>query len=83
MYILPVTFIIILKVTKVLTVIIQGHSIVCPGAEVKIFDRSYYQYLTVCVNLVLHSNGKATTLTLITDTVIVQFLKDTYVVSIR
>ena len=64
--------------------------------EVKIFDRSKDQSLTVCVNLVLHSNGKVTsltlikdsngkvtTLTLIKDAVIAQLLKDTTVLNMR
>ena len=37
--------------------------------------------MTVCVNLVLHSDGKATTLTLIKDAVIAQLLKDTTVLN--
>ena len=76
-------FITILKVTKILKVNIEGYIIVCPCMKVKIFDRSKDQSLTVCVNLVLHSNGKVTTLTLIKDVVIVQLLKDTTVLNMR
>ena len=66
----------ILKVIKILKVSTQGYSIVCPYMEVKKFDRSKDQSLTVCVNLVLHSDGKATTLTFkkIKDAVIAQLL---------
>ena len=77
-YVLPVTFITILKVTKTLEVSIQGYNIVCPCMEVQTFDRSKDQSLTVCVSLVLHSNG-----TLIKDTVIAQLLKDTTVLNMR
>ena len=82
-YVLPVTFITILKVTKILKVSIQGYIIVCPCMKVKIFDKSNDQSLTVCVNLVLLSNGKVTTLTSIKDAVIAQLLKDTTVLNMR
>ena len=82
-YVLLVTFITILKVTKTLKVSIQGYIIVCPCMKVKIFDRSKDQSLIVCVNLVLHSNGKVTTLTLIKDAVIAKLLKDTTVLNMR
>ena len=82
-YVLPVTFIAILKVTKILKVSIQGYIIVCPCMKVNMFERSKDQSLTVCVNLVLYSNGKVTTLTLIKDAVIAQLLKDTTVLNMR
>ena len=72
----------IFKVTKILKVSTQGYSLVCPCMEVKTFDRSKDQSLTVCVNLVLYSDRKATTLILIKDAVIAQLLKDTTVLSI-